>query len=303
MEEPLISIALCTYNGAKYLGEQLDSILGQTYQKFEIIVVDDCSTDHTPDIVGRYAAQDSRIKFFKNEANLGFNKNFEKAIRLTSGEYIAISDQDDIWLANKLRLLLDNIYDKWMIFSNSSYLNESSSGQLLENFKPPDDFRGILLFNYITGHTTLFRREFLNYIFPFPQKGYYDWWMGFVATYHHKITFIDEALTLYRVHGESVIQKRVDLGEKKLEEYATITSMLDAFATYLNLKPSDRDFIVRLKSSYRAKGTQALSIPLARIVFKYYEALFPNLKARKSFSKLNFAFKFSKGVKIRAARK
>jgi glycosyltransferase involved in cell wall biosynthesis len=302
MEEPLISIALCTYNGAKYLREQLDSITSQTYQRFEIIVVDDCSTDNTFDIVKTYAAQDTRIKCFKNEVNLGFNKNFEKAISLTSGKYIAVSDQDDIWLADKLRLLLDNIKDNWLIFSNSSYLDSSASGKLLDNFKLPNDFRGILLFNYLTGHTTLFHREFLKFIFPFPEKGYYDWWMGFVASYHHRICFLDQALTQYRVHHESVIQKRVDLGGKKLEEYSTISVMLDAFAGYDNLKPSDKEFIDRLKNSYRSKGSRPLSIPLMKIVFKYYQALFPNMKVRKSFSKLNFAFKFSRGVNVKADR-
>src|ERR1700744_3577317 len=98
MEEPLISVALCTYNGEKYIKEQLDSIINQTYTCIEVIIVDDGSTDSTYDIISDYALRDNRIKCFKNETNLGFNKNFEKAVSLTSGEYIAISDQDDIWL-------------------------------------------------------------------------------------------------------------------------------------------------------------------------------------------------------------
>jgi glycosyltransferase involved in cell wall biosynthesis len=296
MQEPLISVALCTYNGAKYIKDQMDSIINQTYKKLEIIVVDDGSTDGTFDIVNIYAERDNRIKCFKNNVNLGFNKNFEKAISLTSGRYIAISDQDDIWLPGKLQSLSDNIKDKWLIFSNSSYLNASAPGKLLGNFKLPDDFRGILLFNYITGHTTLFNREFLEFVLPFPQKGYYDWWLGFVAAYHHKIDFLDEVLTYYRVHNESVIQKRVDLGKAKLEEYETILVMLNAFAMYKNLNPADKIFIDQLKYAYELKGSQLISIPLMKIVYKYYPELFPNQKLRSTLSKFNFAFKFSKGV-------
>ena len=108
----MISIAMATYNGEKYLAEQLDSILAQTVQDFELIVCDDCSSDSTAEILSRYAEKDSRIKIFVNEKNLGFVKNFEKAVSLCSGEYIALSDQDDVWFAGHLEILLRNIKDK-----------------------------------------------------------------------------------------------------------------------------------------------------------------------------------------------
>ena len=115
MQESLISVALCTYNGEKFLREQIDSILAQTYKNLEIVIVDDCSTDKTTNIINAYAEKDKRIKLFQNASNLGFNKNFERALGLTSGEYIAISDQDDIWLPQKLQSLLDNIKNNWLI--------------------------------------------------------------------------------------------------------------------------------------------------------------------------------------------
>ena len=101
----MISIALASYNGSKYIREQLDSILEQTYQDFELIICDDCSTDNTWQILQEYAQKDSRIKVFENERNLGFKKNFEKAISLCNGKYIALSDQDDIWIDNHLEVL------------------------------------------------------------------------------------------------------------------------------------------------------------------------------------------------------
>jgi glycosyltransferase involved in cell wall biosynthesis len=191
MQEPLISVALCTYNGEKFLREQIDSILAQTYKNLEIVIVDDCSTDKTTNIINAYAEKDKRIKLFQNESNLGFNKNFERALGLTSGEYIAISDQDDIWLPQKLQSLLDNIKNNWLIFSNSSYLGDSKQGRLLNSFKLPANYKGILLRNHVTGHTSLMHRELLSFVLPFPKGGYYDWWMGFVASYHNKIAFLD----------------------------------------------------------------------------------------------------------------
>jgi glycosyltransferase involved in cell wall biosynthesis len=296
MQEPLISVALCTYNGEQFLREQMDSILAQTYKNVEIIVVDDGSTDKTIDIINAYTDKDKRIKLFLNEANFGFNKNFEKAVRLTSGEYIAICDQDDIWLPHKLERLLDNIKSNWLIFSNSSYLGDSKQGRLLDNFKLPSNYKGILLRNHVTGHTSLMHRDFLNSVLPFPQGGYYDWWVGFVASYHNKIAFWDEVLTLYRVHVGSVVQSRLDAGNIKRQEFENTLKMLEAFSEYKNLKPRDKIFINQLKGAYSLRGIEAQSISLEKIVADNYSELFPNRKPWKVLTKHIFARKFSRGV-------
>lgn len=96
---------MATYNGEKYIREQIDSILTQSVQDFEIVVCDDCSSDSTVKILREYEKKDSRIKIFVNEKNLGFLKNFEKAVSLCSGEKIAFSDQDDIWTKDHLDVL------------------------------------------------------------------------------------------------------------------------------------------------------------------------------------------------------
>ena len=92
VQNPLVSIALCTYNGARYLQEQIDSILAQTYQNIEIIVVDDCSQDTTISILEHYA-NSANLKYVINEKNKGFVKSFERAISLCEGEYILLSDK------------------------------------------------------------------------------------------------------------------------------------------------------------------------------------------------------------------
>src|SRR5215468_9284257 len=92
---PLVSIALCTYNGEKFLQKQLDSLLEQTYPNIEIIAVDDASTDNTWRILMNSAKRYSnKLKLYKNEKNLGYSLNFERAIKLCRGDFIALSDQD-----------------------------------------------------------------------------------------------------------------------------------------------------------------------------------------------------------------
>ena len=293
MHYPLVSVAMCTYNGEKFLREQLYSIINQTYQNIEVVIVDDGSADNTIAIIEEFAARDSRIKLFTNERNLGFNKNFEKALGLTCGDFIAISDQDDIWLEDKISLLLENIKDNWLIFSNSSYMGGHRQGQLLNNFKLPKNYKGILLRNHVTGHTVLLRRGLLNYAVPFPEKGYYDWWMGFVASYHNRIGFMDKVLTMYRVHSESVVQSRIESGEIQKKEHQDILDMLNSFSVYKGLESKDKIFIDQLKEVYRLRGAKEQSGPLVKLIAKHYASLFPNRKPWKVLTKHFFARKFS----------
>lgn len=300
-EEPLVSIALCTYNGEKHLKQQLDSILAQTYSNLEIVIVDDCSTDNTFSIASNYAEKDSRIKCFKNETNLGFNKNFERAIGLTTGEYIAISDQDDIWLPHKIESLLNNIESKWLIFSNSSYINDDNEileGSMLYSFNPAEhSYKCMLLANFVTGHTVLFKREFIDYFLPFPQNGFYDWWMGLIALYHKEIIFLDEILTKHRVHDRSVMQERLRSGGEESEEVRAIDQVLSAFSGYKHLKSDDRLFISGLKKAYKADLYSHKPVPLIKTILKHYDDLFCYHKKRTGFSLLNFAVKYAYKIK------
>lgn len=109
MAMKMISIAMTAYNREKYLCEQLYSILVQIHQNFGLVVCGACSTDSTVRILRECEKNDGRIKIFVNEKNLGVKKNFEKAIGLCSGDYIALSDKDDIWLPWHLKTLFNNI--------------------------------------------------------------------------------------------------------------------------------------------------------------------------------------------------
>src|SRR5437868_14993155 len=103
MEQPLVSIALCTYNGQDFLRKQLNSLLDQSYKNLQIVVCDDASTDATIDLINTY--KDDRLVRHFNRTNIGYVKNFEQAISLCTGEFIALCDQDDMWRPDKIELL------------------------------------------------------------------------------------------------------------------------------------------------------------------------------------------------------
>ncbi len=211
----MISIAMATYNGEKYLAEQLDSILAQTVQDFELIVCDDCSSDSTAEILSRYAEKDSRIKIFVNEKNLGFVKNFEKAVSLCSGEYIALSDQDDVWFAGHLEILLRNIKDKDLICGNAVLCDENLktiNTDLLSvskiDFLPDnkDDWFFFLLHgNIFQGAASLFKSNIIEKALPIPSKvKFHDRWLALVAASENGVSYITKPILYYRRHGENI---------------------------------------------------------------------------------------------------
>ena len=296
--QPLISIALCTYNGSRYLEEQLMSIVNQTYKNIEVIVVDDCSTDNTFEITNRLARTYPQIKAYRNDQNLGFNKNFEKAIELTTGQYIAISDQDDIWMLDKLALLFSHIGTKWLIFSNSVFIDDRGN-DLGKTLLHPSfelgkrDFRSLLFYNFVTGHTILFERSFISYILPVPNLGYYDWWMGFIALYHNQIVYLNQNLTLHRTHASSVMhqEEQANEGNRKRARFLEITNNLEILNGYKNLKPEDKQLIANLLHGYKRMKTFNSFLVLQMI--KNYPEFFPDLKNRNLISRFNFALKLS----------
>jgi len=202
---PLVSIALCTYNGGKFLREQLDSLVNQTYPNMEIIILDDNSHDNTINIIEEYAEKHSFIKYYSNSKNIGYQKNFEKAIQLCDGEFLAISDQDDIWRLNKIETLFKYIGDNTLIYHDSEFINRSGKSM---NLKMSDKFNMVsggdpmpfLFFNCISGHSMMFRKCILEYVFPFPKIGVYDHWIAYMVSLKGNITYIPECLVKHRRH-------------------------------------------------------------------------------------------------------
>lgn len=205
---PLISIALCTYNGEKYLEKQLDSLINQTYPNVEIIAVDDCSNDSTLNILRTYSEKYKNIAVYSNDANLGYSKNFEKAIMLCKGEYITVSDQDDIWHLEKLAVLHKNIGDNLLIYAKSEIINsdgELTSQTSMDKQTPysGSDPRTITLICYTWGHNMMFKKELIPLALPLPEKVSYDWFIGAAALNYGCIQYLDQTLVYHRRHNKS----------------------------------------------------------------------------------------------------
>jgi glycosyltransferase involved in cell wall biosynthesis len=207
---PLVSIVIATYNGERFIAEQLDSILAQTYTPLEIIIVDDCSTDNTAQILKNYVQNYPNILLVINEVNLGFQKNFEKGFLLAKGEYIAPSDQDDIWSPNKIEVLMQEIGDYAIAYCNSEFIdiNGEKIGQKMSDIKSFAHFDNPIMFAVgvaTPGHAMLIKRQVVLDALPFPSKIMtHDHWLGFVATFNNALKFVNQPLVLYRRHDANV---------------------------------------------------------------------------------------------------
>lgn len=233
----LVSIVMATYNGEKYLRQQLDSILQQTYQHFELVVVDDASTDETLSILNEYAGFDDRIFVYPSEINLGLVSNFERGLRLARGEFIALSDQDDIFREDKIEILLTALKahpkrdivlsDLSLIDANGNIIAHSMwrySKLKPEQGKP---FQHLLYANFATGCATMCTHRLLKLAIPFPPDCIvHDWWLAVVATSSKAggICLVDKQLTAYRQHSSNVLGV---MEEGKLE-MGTIVSRITA---------------------------------------------------------------------------
>ncbi|MEI2740717.1 MAG: glycosyltransferase [Chitinophagaceae bacterium] len=218
--QPLVSVVLCTYNGEKFLRPQIDSITAQTYPNLEIIIIDDASSDSTSSILEEYRQKDSRVKFHINSANIGYNKNFEKAFSLATADYIAISDQDDIWESNKIELMMKD----WLPGSLFIYsLSGNFFSNDFENRKqaPPVKYGTVtqlhqLVFSSpVHGHACMFKKELLSHCIPFPADIYYDWWMSMQAVRIAPVGRIPLTLTWHRVHETNSSRTILSIADKK----------------------------------------------------------------------------------------
>ena len=215
-----IDILLTTYNGEKYLKEQIDSILKQTYTNFRLLISDDCSKDSTIKILKEYEQKDNRIKVFLQEKNLGYVKNFEFLLTKVENEIYALSDQDDVWNNDKVEKTYKKLKeeDADLVFTDLEIVNEKLetinssfndymflSRKIKKYYK---DYRLQYLYNCITGCTLMSKKKYLEKIIPIPMDSKYvihDTWIGLIVALNGKIAYLDEATIKYRQHGNNQV--------------------------------------------------------------------------------------------------
>lgn len=203
-----ISIAMATYNGEKFIKEQLDSILCQICKQDEIIISDDGSTDNTLNIIKSY--NDNRIKII-NGPHDGVKQNFANAISKCKGKYIFLSDQDDIWMVDKISIVL-KVFEKkrctCVLHDNVTF--DSNTGKIIqESFfefrnSKPGILRNIIKNSYI-GCCMAFDSKMKEYFLPIPNNiEMHDQWIGIISEKYGNSIFIKDKLIKYRRHSNNV---------------------------------------------------------------------------------------------------
>lgn len=308
----MVSVAMAVYNGERFLRAQLDSILRQTYQDFEIVICDDCSTDGSVMVIEEYAAKEPRVRLHKNEVNLGYIKNFETAVKLCQGDYVAFCDQDDIWSENHIELLLKAIGDKDLAcgrtlrFENDSDITSGNLTDISFHYTPKSE-KELFLHSFcdkciFIGNTMLFTKRFFDdgRLFPFPLA--HDYWLG-VCAFAAKNGFvqIDDVVTYWRVHKSNVsspviarpsffARMRKILSKEKRQAKAENIPLLREIKTRFNitgeraeyLKLCD-DFLEGRVASPFSLFKKARGLP---VYIKHYDLIRPFEKTDKVFTYL-----------------
>ena len=222
-----ISVACCTYNGALFLEDQLESLVGQTRPPDEIVIVDDASRDDTARIVeqfSRSAPAGIAVVFQRNVTNCGVTENFRKAISLTTGELIFLCDQDDVWHSSKIETMcrvFETRSDLTLLHSDARLIGGEGgtlSCSLFEALEMTSRerrlirrgsaFTALLARNLVTGATTALRRSVFDAARPFPNEWVHDEWLAIIAAAVGNVDYVDSQLIDYRQHSANQIGMR-----------------------------------------------------------------------------------------------
>ena len=222
---PTVSVALCTHNGGAYVEEQLLSILNQSRLPIEVIVSDDASTDDTIAIVRKvFAGQASvvpKLRILTNSVALGVSKNFEQAVGACAGEIIALSDQDDVWVSDRVELMSAEFATRpelGLLFTDARLVDADGQPLAVSLFQALEiseseldlvtrgfSFDTLLRRNLATGATIMFRRLLLQQALPFPSVWVHDEWLALIASVVSTVGCLRARLVDYRQHGANQI--------------------------------------------------------------------------------------------------
>lgn len=280
-----VSIVLCTYNGAKFLREQLDSIVQQTLQPYEVIAQDDGSSDDTLNILQDYAKKYPYIKVCKNQKEHGINNNFFSAMQRATGDFIAISDQDDIWEPDKLEAMTNAIGDNLMCVGRSiPFYNEGDKNVSIHYDKRKPNCNIIrMLYASMPGHCTLFRKELLSYLpadletRPIYTHTWYDVIMGQTAAALDSITLLDKIVVRQRRYVGAASYSAYD--KKRIRSANNALSIVwYGICNYRKIKPL-------MAKHFAVRGGFIKSIPSDKRIYKDAVKLM-ELESQTGFSSL-----------------
>lgn len=215
-----VQIIMATYNGEKFLEEQLDSLLAQTWADIRVEVCDDGSVDQTCEIVERYVQKDSRISIHRNEKNKGYVRNFLEGMQRSETEYIMFCDQDDIWDQDKVEVTLHameqaekaNADMPVLVFTDAVNF-DSDTGEEQGRFHHNShlntkkvDSAHLFMENKVIGCTVMVNRAILPYLTEIPKEiRVHDWWLALICSHFGQIVYLDRPTLRYRQHSGNMI--------------------------------------------------------------------------------------------------
>ena len=215
-----VEIVMATYNGEKYIKEQLDSLLSQSHPYLLVDVCDDGSTDDTVSIVKDYEKKDSRVRLFENKTNQGYIRNFMSGIVRCDSPYIMLCDQDDIWNWDKVELTLEKMKlmerenpEKPVLVFTDAMNFDSSTGKKLGRFHEMShlnvkkvDTAHLFMENKCIGCTVMINRFVKEYLEQTPEEiRVHDWWLALICAHFGKIVYVPMCTLRYRQHGNNMI--------------------------------------------------------------------------------------------------
>ena len=211
-----VSVCMAAYNGSEFIEEQIDSILTELGPNDELLIVDDESTDDTVALVE--AVGDSRIVLYRNEYNLGYVRTFEKAISLSRGSYIFLSDQDDIWIPGRLDKMLAALAENSMVVSNCRHFGGKSGRFHDIRLRSTDSRRHIRnLLGIVIGYrlhwgcAMAFKSNLKNLALPFPphMSESHDQWLAMCGNFSRSIAYLEDDTILHRLHDENLTPRKM----------------------------------------------------------------------------------------------
>lgn len=308
-----VSIAMCTYNGGEFLREQLESILHQTWQPDEIIICDDQSTDNSVLIAKSVLEKwNGKWQIIVNEKNLGFKKNFQKAISLCQGDIIFLSDQDDVWDKSKIEIMMQAFEDENVILAfHDAELVDENLKQLYPsfwktmNFDPElfqkNDFRSVFAQNIMQGAACCFRKALFYKATPFPMNVIHDEWLLLVGLCEGKVFPVNKALLKYRQARNVIGGKPLTWIGKVYKWVGCIHNAVVSHITYLKSREYTFRYLtkkyasVNLASDFYDAACDFYEFLLKRLrgigtffsgpLLNEYIVWYPNLIAKKQWCK------------------
>ena len=276
-QRPDAGVAMCVYNGARYLQAQLDSIAAQTELPSRLVVVDDASTDGSWELLQRWERDAPfEVVLKRNETNLGVVRNFQRAVGLIDQDIVFLADQDDVWYPGKLAAFVDRFAadaDLGLVHSDADLIDHGGRpldrrlfDTLLVTKRERADvaagraYRVYTKRNLVTGAACAFRRELMVHALPFSPEWVHDEWIAFIAALVSKIELVDSVTMAYRLHGNNTVGMPLP----------TLGWRLRAIAEALLFPAADRQ--LRRARRLREMGAQARTLGASADMLQYLEA-------------------------------